>query len=124
MKKILLAASVLAVFALQSCSPSKDDMKKEFVKSCEEGGTAQFASLNMPADKVKTMVHDYCDCSGDKIVNKYSASEIKEFEKLSPADRDAKLMPVIQPCINDLQTKVMQEAANGMGGAAGNAAGQ
>lgn len=116
MKKLILACGAFVAFGLASCSPSKEDVKKEFIKACNEGGDKQ-----MTTDAAKKVFHDYCECSGEKVADKFSIKELEEFNKLQktpdPArqqELQTKMMTVIQPCLTELQSKMM----NAMGGQA------
>lgn len=105
MKKNLIFALAATAFLFASCN-SKDVVKRNFVKKCKEsiGQSGQAAEMQKDFE-------DYCNCAGDKVVEKFSAAEIIKMEKESEAEMMKKMMPVIQPCINDLQQKVMKNAA-------------
>ena len=102
MKILSISAVALLSFSLLSCSPSKEKIKASFVKSCMQ----EVESQTVP--KMKEMMKDYCECSGEKMVNKFSASEIKAMDKMSQSEMRAKLMPVIQDCIDELKQKAEQ----------------
>lgn len=100
MKKLLLPVCFgIAVFAV-SCQPSKEQVKKNFLKSCTE------QAANYGANISKDIFDEYCNCAADKMLDKYSVAEVKEMEKDQSAMMQ-KVMPVIQPCVDDLQQKVM-----------------
>lgn len=106
MKKILLpVAFAAAVFSLASCKGNREADKKKFVNTCmEQGGNA------MADPKMKEYFNEYCECSAEKVLDKYSQKEIDEMEADAKKTGNqeammAKLMPVVQPCLDDLQKK-------------------
>jgi len=99
MKIANLFAVILLGMSLTSCFPSKEKIKEKFVESCVAGIDPQ------TDPKIKDLMKEYCECSGEKVVNKFTASEIAAFEKMSKAEMRAKLMPVIQGCLNELSRK-------------------
>jgi hypothetical protein len=99
MKVFAFVGVALLGFGLVSCAPSKEKMKEQFVKSC-------MGEIGEQADpKMKAMFKDYCECSGEKVVNKFSAKEIAAFNNMSKTELQAKLMPVIQTCLDELSQK-------------------
>jgi hypothetical protein len=111
MNKLVLTFSVLLLcaFALSSCSDRKKNLKAKVTKECIEGGDKQFTDSTM-----RKYFHEYCECSGEKTSEKLSAEEWKEFEKMKKDGREgeiqAKLMPVIQPCLDELQKRIMESS--------------
>lgn len=99
MKILSISAFALLTFSLLSCSPSKEKIKASFVKSCMQ----EVESQTDP--KMKEMMKEYCECSGEKVVNKFSATEIAAFNTMSKTEMQAKLMPVIQGCLDELTQK-------------------
>ena len=115
MKRILLA-SASAMLLLSSCGPSKEDIKKNFVKSCLEGTKKEMAGMqSMP--QMDAMLNEYCSCSADKAVNNLSSSELKEIEKNQESEKSRaaleKIKPQLQICANEMMGK-MQQAMGGM----------
>ncbi len=114
MKRITIALASLALctLAFTSCKPSKAQLKKEIVKECNEGAAKQFTD-----PKLVGFMKDYCECSGEKAADKLSTQEFEEINKMKKEGREqemqAKLMPIIQPCLNELQAKMQAS----MGGA-------
>ena len=106
MKTITLAVTALSLCALMTaCAPSKSKLKEAVTKECITGGDKQFTD-----PKIRGYFHDYCECSGEKTSEKLSNDEWKEFNKMKKEGRDAemqaKLMPIIQPCLDELQKKM------------------
>ncbi len=103
MKQVLpvFVALLLLPFVLTSCSDKKKKMKAEVVKECVDGGEKQFSD-----PKIRGFFHEYCECSGEKIVEKISDEEFKAMKSKSDAETQAKLMPIIQPCLDELQKKM------------------
>ena len=106
MKKVLLPmAFAAAVFSLASCKGNREEAKAKFVKTCmDQGGTA------LTDATMKGYFNEYCECSAEKVLDKYSQKEIDEMEadakKTGSQDAMmAKLMPVVQPCLDDLSKK-------------------
>lgn len=109
MKKIL--AVILVATALSSCGNDKKALKEEFVKNCMAS-----AGTDASNKKLHDAMQTYCDCSGEKVVNKFSTAEIAAFNGMSETEMQEKLMPVIKDCLDDLQKTVMAEAgAQGAG---------
>ncbi len=71
-------------------------------KECIETGNKQFAD-----SKVKAYFHQYCECSSEKMSDQISQ---EEFNKMKEAGNDAalqaKIMPIVQPCLDELQGKM------------------
>jgi hypothetical protein len=99
MKVFAFFGVAMLSLGLFSCAPSKEKMKEQFVKSC-------MGEIGEQADpKMKQIFNEYCECSGEKVVNKFSAKEIAAFNNMSKTELQAKLMPVIQTCLDDLSQK-------------------
>ena len=110
MKKILLpVAFAAAVLSLASCKGNRDADKAKFVKTCmDQGGSAMTGAM-------KGYFQEYCECSAEKVLDKYSQKEIDEMEAdaKKTGNQDAmmsKLMPVVQPCLDYLQKKATSAA--------------
>lgn len=108
MKIVYAAAAVLLISGFTSCTPSKEKLKEQFVKSC-------MGEVEGKVDpSMKQSMQEYCECSGEKVVNKFSASEMAAFGTMDKDKLQAKLMPVIQGCLNELQAKIeAQQQAQG-----------
>lgn len=104
MKKIL--AVILVAAACSSCGNDKKALKEEFVKNCMAS-----AGTDPSNKKIHDAMKTYCDCSGEKVVNKFSTTEIAAFNGMSETEMQEKLMPVIKECLDDLQKTVMEGAA-------------
>gem|GEM_PF-2077179 len=74
------------------------------MESCEKSGASA-----MTNDASKKAFHEYCECSADKVIAKFSNDEIAAFDKMGQDEIQQKLMPVIQPCLDELQQKTMQQ---------------
>ncbi len=110
MKKIILSCSLLAAGAifLVGCGMGKEKAKTEFVKNC---------LLSFPGNIPKDAAETYCNCSADKLLQKYSLVEIMKMEeKLQKGDEAAKaeMMKAIQPCVDELAQKA-KDAQQGQG---------
>ncbi|PSK88031.1 hypothetical protein [Taibaiella chishuiensis] len=104
MKKAILSCGLLAVSIafLAGCGIAKEKTKADVVKNC---------LLSVPAGIPKDVAEDYCNCSADKLLEKYSAIEIMKMEeKLRNGDETpkAEMMKTIQPCIDDLTRKAKE----------------
>jgi len=120
MKKFFLAAAFGAAgLSLASCGGGqKEKDKQAFIQTCmQQGGAAM-------AGDMKSAFEEYCKCSAEKVLDKYSKKEIDEMEAEARRTGNgqammAKLQPVFQPCLDDLQAKAMK-----MNGGAGTGAAQ
>ena len=76
------------------------------MKECLSGTEKQFTD-----PKMRGIMNEYCSCSAEKVANTFSDAEIATFDKMkregNEAAIQAKMMPVIQPCLDELQQKVM-----------------
>jgi hypothetical protein len=112
MNKLVLTIGVctLCITTLISCTDKKKKLKDQVTKECIEGGDKQFTD-----PKIREYFHEYCKCSGEKTSEKLSSDQWKEFDKMKKEGREAemqaKLMPVIQPCLDELQKKIMDASA-------------
>lgn len=110
MKKILLPmAFAAAALSLASCKGNRDADKAKFVKTCMDQGGNQMTGA------MKGYFEDYCQCSAEKVLDKYSQKEIDEMEADAKKTGNqeammAKLMPVVQPCLDELQKKASTAA--------------
>lgn len=104
MKTISPSLGVLAVCLLlfTSCTDKKKQFRDQLAKECIETGQKQFSD---PA--VKKQFRDYCNCSAAKIADKVTK---EEFEKMKAegrqADMQATIMPIVEPCLNELEQKM------------------
>ncbi len=104
MKKILLATSVCsAMLMMYSCKPSPEEMKKKFVKEC----VSAIPSNTIPTDAAK----EYCDCSAEILLKKYSTEELAEMNKKTMADPavKAKMMEDVRPCLETLAQRTQPQ---------------
>ena len=106
MKKLFLPmAFAAALFSLASCKDNREEEKKKFVNTCMDQGGNQMAD-----PKMKEYFNEYCECSAEKVLDKYSQKEIEEMEADAKKTGSqeammANLMPVVQPCLDELQKK-------------------
>ena len=116
MKRITIAVAALSLCGLgfTSCKNAKADLKKTVVKDCTEGAAKQFTDA-----KLLGYMKDYCECSGDKISEKLSEKDYMDIKKMEKDGREAemqtKLLPIIQPCLNEMQTKMQAGMGTGAG---------
>ncbi len=82
MKK-LLAIALIAV-AFTSCSDDKKALKEVFVTNCMN-------SSDPSNEKLHNAMKTYCDCAGDKVVNKFSKEEMAAFNTMSETEMETKL---------------------------------
>lgn len=114
MKKNILAVALLAFCAtgFTACKPSKSQMKDAIVKQCNEEAGKQ---INDP--KQLSYMKEYCECSGEKASEKLTIEEFEEINKMQKegrqAEMKAKLMPVVQPCLDDMAEKMQKNNAGG-----------
>lgn len=99
-KSILSGLALVALFAV-SCSPSKEKVKEKFLSQCE-----QEAMKNATDDAQKKLFKDYCACSAEKVMANLSLSEIEDLSKPEKqSEINKKIMPLIQPCLDELTSK-------------------
>ena len=101
MKKVLLLSSVfvLGTCVIVGCKPSKEEIKNNFIKSC---------AVQFPGSVPKKLVEEYCNCSADAMLQKYTVDEITEIEKkIKQGDEKAKedMMKSMEPCLKELTQK-------------------
>jgi hypothetical protein len=101
MKKVLLFSSafILSASIIVGCKPSKEEIKNNFIKSC---------SVQFPESIPKKLVEEYCNCSADAMLQKYTVDEITETEKkIKQGDEKAKdaMMKIMEPCLEELTQK-------------------
>lgn len=102
MKQLLFAVAAASFLCFAACKPNHNEMKKQFMKNCE-------ASITDQADEVsKEAMHEYCECSADKVFAEFSEDELIAFNKMSEAEREKKLEPVVKPCLDALRQKTME----------------
>ncbi len=104
MKKVfILIATTTFLF---SCQASKEKARENFVENCKKSAN----SVPDITESQKVIFDKYCDCSADKVLAKYSVAEIVKMEKQGQDKFMEELMPVIQPCIDDMLNAMQQEA--------------
>lgn len=105
MKKLLLPLCAFALLAT-SCAPDRAKLKKTFVDSCVTSAKKEMAS-NMPAIQgMDALIDEYCNCSGDKVLNSLTDEELKALDKNPNTLSQARLMEITQPCLEDFTQKV------------------
>jgi hypothetical protein len=105
MKKNILSCFALVCGAalLTSCAPSKEKVKEAFVHECKTA---------FPATISKELSDEYCSCSADKLMAKYSVAEMATLnQKVTQGDEKAKadMMKEIQPCLDELTKKATEQ---------------
>lgn len=71
-------------------------------RECIESGAKQFSN-----QVVQARFRDYCKCSGEKIAEQFTKDEfMKMKERQDEAEMRAKLLPIIQPCIVEMEEKI------------------
>jgi len=104
MKKLFVTAVIGASLFSISCKPSKDQLKKTFVKSCIEE-----AGKTVKDEKSKKAIADYCDCAGQKVVDQFSYEELQKLDKNpNDAELNKKLEPIINTCAEALGKQLGQ----------------
>jgi hypothetical protein len=97
----MLPLTVLA----QSDRQTPAERKKAFVSSCNEAGDEKLKD-----SKSRTIFHEYCECAGETLSNKFADADWDEVAQLSKDGKDslsnAKMTPIIQPCLDELQRKL------------------
>lgn len=105
MKQFFIAVAAIGLLGFAACKPNHAEMKKQFIKNCE-------ASIsNQPGQVSKENMHDYCECSADKVFAQFSEEELIAFNEMSEAEREQKLAPVVQPCLDELMLKSTPQPA-------------
>lgn len=107
MKKVLLPLGLASILLATSCQPSREQLAKKYKDVCIEN--MKKGKTSITADE-KKVIEDGCSCMGNKIADKFSAKEIDEmiamFEKNYNREQskeiENKMMPVIQPCIEEM----------------------
>ena len=110
MKKViyllaLIAAPVLA--SAQDTDKDKEAAKTKMVTECMDNFKEQATT-----DEAKAVFQDFCSCQAEGLIKQFSLKEIEEFENSENADQakqqeiQAKVMPVIMPCMEELQKKM------------------
>lgn len=105
MKQLLVAVAAASLLCFAACKPSHEEMKKQFIKNCESGITGQ------PDQVSKEDMHAYCECSADNVFSRFSEEELIAFNNLSETEREEKLAPVVQPCLDELMQKSTPQPA-------------
>jgi hypothetical protein len=105
MKKLFIVLFLLvageATYAQVLKGEERTIVKTEFVKSCITSGTDGVTDKGM----IKAM-NTYCECAGEKVVNKFTRKEIEGFNDMTEAQIEKTLMPVIDACLQQLQKDV------------------
>ncbi len=71
-------------------------------KECIETGDKQFSD-----SKVKAYFHQYCECSSEKMSEQISREEFTKMkEEGNDAALQAKIMPIVQPCLDEMEKKM------------------
>jgi hypothetical protein len=96
---LLVAGQATRAQALKG--EERKTVKAEFVKSCISSGTEGTTDKGM----IKAM-NTYCECAGEKVVNKFTKKEIESFNTMTEAQIEKTLMPVIDACLQQLQKDV------------------
>ena len=108
MKYSLRALIVIVFCTAISCSPSKKEIRDEFTKSCIQEADKQTDDPN-----VRKAVHDYCKCAGEMTSEKLSVTDWTEIDNLKKKGESAaikaKLMPILQPCEEEMRRKMMAD---------------
>lgn len=77
-KYLLVLTTILAVFAIFSCQPSKDTYRADFVKGCVTSYAKDSTVANTEGRKY---VEQYCNCLGDKMNAEMDADAWKTFNR-------------------------------------------
>ncbi len=108
MKKYILLAFIAPALLLASFSNTRESRKKDFIASCNESGDQQ---LTEPAQR--KLFHEYCDCAGEKIVNKFTEADWKRLEKLQNSGQEDEVkkmtMPIVQTCLTEMRRSVAEK---------------
>ncbi|MCW3121107.1 MAG: hypothetical protein JWQ38_599 [Flavipsychrobacter sp.] len=102
-----LIAILLIAAACSSCGNSnskasgkeKEMLKEVFVKNCMN-------SADKSNEQLYNAMKTYCDCAGEKVVNKFTKAEMAAFDGMPEAEMEAKLTPVIEDCLSDLKKEM------------------
>jgi hypothetical protein len=100
MKKVLLLAIACSgIVVMFSCKPSAEEAKKKLVDEC----TSAIPAGSISPDIAK----EYCNCSIEMLLKKYTAEEVVEMNKKTFADpaTRTKMMEDVKPCVETLMEK-------------------
>jgi hypothetical protein len=103
MKKVLLLGiTSIALFTIiaTGCQPSKEHFKKTMVESCVAA---------VPGTVPKDIALNYCNCSSDRLLQKYSVEEIIVMEaaiKSGDEQTKEKMLKEVKPCIDEMTEKI------------------
>lgn len=103
MKKTLPIIVLSLSLFLLSFQTTKEAAKKNFIDKCVSEALDDDEANDT---KIKAVMTDFCKCAADKVFEKYSVEEVEELEKGSEDSMTQAMMPLIQPCINDMQNKL------------------
>lgn len=110
MKKViyllaLIAAPVLA--SAQDTDKDKEAAKTKMIAECMNDLKEQTTT-----DELKVVFQDFCTCQTENMLKQFSLKEIDEISNAKDAEPakqqeiQAKVMPVIMPCVEELQKKM------------------
>jgi hypothetical protein len=103
MKRLLPVVPVVFIlFFTGACRNEKTALRKMIVSECITSGIPQFQN-----PEAQARLREYCECSAEQISEKISRKEfMKMKEGGDEAEMKAKLLPIIQPCVEEMQHKI------------------
>lgn len=105
LQKQCILGTLLFLLVATSCQPDKEELKKQYAKTCNDQ-----ADANMPPGEMQAVMHEFCDCCAEQMIETYSNSELKKFSKMEREGKKedvAKTIGVtIEPCTKVLQKKM------------------
>lgn len=111
MKKLLLPIIALGLIAT-SCKtqPTHEQLKAVFVDSCISSAHREMTRNGATVSKeMDQMLKEYCDCSGDKVVDNFTLEELAKIGKQPDAASQAKVEKLTQPCLDEFTQKVQAQ---------------
>ncbi len=101
---IKLVALLLASAAFASCGVKKEEIEKGLIDKCVK--TVSYSSPEV-VNAHPEMVQEYCQCSADKIFEKYTAKEVEKIqEQGETSPQNAEMWAEAHSCLDDFFEKV------------------
>ncbi len=102
MKKIFFF--LLLAGGLASCKTGHTEFKKQFVANCEQSAKAQISD-----NRLLPLVHDYCECSAEELLDHMSDEELLNIKDANadPVLR-AKLLRITETCMKEMQAEILK----------------
>lgn len=100
-RKICFFSLTVSLFA---CGVKKEDIEKGLIDKCVK--TVSYSSPEVVAAHPEE-VQNYCQCSADKIFEKYTPKEVKKIQELGETStQNAEMWAAAHSCLDDFFDKV------------------